>query len=82
MSFVSPRIDPKSAVGRAPEQLALEEREALAGKWIALEMYTPKTLPLRRIEAIGDSTRDCIGQLASRGLDPREFEYSLLNPPY
>lgn len=75
-------IDPQSVVGRAPEQVTLEERNALVGKWIALEVYSPKTLPLRRIEAIGDSTVECIRQLATHGLDPRQFEYTLLTPPY
>lgn len=75
-------VDPKKAIGRSPEQLTLEERQALAGKFIALEIYTPKTLPLRRIEAIGDSARECIRQLIERGLEPRQFEFTRLNPPY
>ncbi len=76
------RIDPNNVVGRAPERLTLDERHALAGKFIALEIYTPKTLPLRRIEAIGDTPEDCIRQLAARGLDPRNFELVRLTPPY
>jgi hypothetical protein len=75
-------IDPRQAVGRAPERLTLEERNALVGKCIALEVYTPKTLPLRLIEAIGDSTEECIRQLSERGLDPRNFEFLRLTPPY
>ena len=43
---------------------------ALTGNIIALEIYTPETLPLRRIEAIGDSVPECIGQLQARGLIP------------
>jgi hypothetical protein len=49
---------------------------------IALEVYSPATLPLRRIEAIGDSIDACIGMLQERGLDPRRFEYSALGPAY
>ena len=49
---------------------------------MALELYSPQTLPLRRIEAIGDSAAECARQLAERGLDPRRFEFTLLKPPY
>ncbi len=70
------------AIGRNPDQLTLEERTALAGKWIALEIYTPKNLALRRIEAIGDSVADCVRMLQARSLDPAEFEYSILKGPY
>lgn len=74
--------DPKRAIGRAPERLTLEERLALTGKFIALEIYSPNTLPLRRIEAIGDSVDECLRELAQRGLDPAQFEFSRLPPPY
>jgi len=75
-------VDPKSYIGREPERLSLEERHAAAGKWIALEIYSPRTLPLKRIEAFGDSVADCIKQLSARGLDPRKFEFQVLTPPY
>jgi hypothetical protein len=75
-------VNPDAFVGREPERLTLEERHAVAGKWIALQIYSPKTLPLRRIEALGDNVPDCVRQLASRGLEPRDFEYQLLSPPY
>ncbi|MGH9660174.1 MAG: hypothetical protein ACRD96_16615 [Bryobacteraceae bacterium] len=74
--------DAKRAIGRSPDALSLEERRALAGKFVAFEVYTPATLPLRRIEAIGDSVEECIQQVAGRGLDPAGFEYSRLAPPY
>ena len=74
--------DPKRAIGHAPEDLNLEERLALNGKIIALEIYSPATLPLRRIEAIGDSAGECVAQLRSRGLDPENFEFSRLLKPY
>jgi hypothetical protein len=79
---VSAASDPKQAIGRAPERLSLEERIALVGKFIALEMYTPEALPLRRIEAIGDSVEECVRQLTERGHDPARFEFSRLGPPY
>ncbi|HWB87374.1 MAG TPA: hypothetical protein VG675_24740 [Bryobacteraceae bacterium] len=74
--------DPRLAIGRAPERLTLQERLSLTGKYIALEIYTPKSLPYRRIEAIGDSAEACAALLRSRGLDPKLFEYSRLEPPY
>ncbi|HTT66003.1 MAG TPA: hypothetical protein VMG35_29335 [Bryobacteraceae bacterium] len=74
--------DPQRAIGRAPDRLSLAERLALAGKYIALEIYTPEDLPLLRIEAIGDSVQECMRQLVSRGLDPMQFEFSRLPPPY
>ncbi|HLY16964.1 MAG TPA: hypothetical protein VKR61_07050 [Bryobacteraceae bacterium] len=74
--------DPQRALGRSPDRLSLDERHALTGKYIALEIYTPDELPLRRIEAIGDSVQDCIKQLTARGLDPLRFEFSRLAPPY
>jgi hypothetical protein len=74
--------DPRQALGRNPDRLTLDERRALAGKMIALEIYTPATFPLRRIEAIGDTIGACIGMLRERGLDPRCFEFSLLGPAY
>ena len=74
--------NPNQAIGRSPEVLSLEERLALTGKIIALEIYTPDTLPLRRIEAIGDSVAECISELETRGLDPMHFEFTRLVPPY
>ena len=74
--------DPQQAIGRAPERLSLAERLALTGKYVALEIYTPEDLPLRRIEAIGDSIEECARQLMARGLDPVKFEFSRLAPPY
>ncbi|HUI58540.1 MAG TPA: hypothetical protein VLY04_26390 [Bryobacteraceae bacterium] len=74
--------DPALAIGRNPDRLTLDERFALAGKYIALEIYSPETIPLRRIEAIGDSIEDCVRTLQSRGLDPARFEFSRLARPY
>jgi hypothetical protein len=74
--------DPQRAIGRSPDRLTLTERHALTGKYVALEIYTPEALPLRRIEAIGDTVQECVRQLVERGLDPLKFEFSLLEPPY
>jgi hypothetical protein len=70
------------AIGRSPEELSLDERLHLTGKYIALELYSPATTPFRRIEAIGDSVADCVRMLHARGLDAENFEYSRLAPPY
>jgi len=72
----------RQAIGRSPDRLSLQERLALTGKYIALEIYNPEDLPLRRIEAIGESVADCAHQLGVRGLDPMRFEFTRLPPPY
>jgi len=72
----------QAVIGREPERLTLEERRRLAGKWIALEVYSPQTLPLRRIAAAGDTRADCITQLKARGADPARHEFLVLPPPY
>jgi hypothetical protein len=74
--------DPQRVIGRTPDRLTLKERYALAGKYIALQVYTPEEAPLRRIEAIATTVEECIRQLATRGLDPLRFEFSRLQPPY
>ena len=71
-------MESSTLIGRAPERLSIDERAALAGRWIALEVYTPATLPLKRIEAIGASVVDCVKQLNERGLDPLIFEFVLM----
>lgn len=73
---------PEQAIGRSPDRLTLAERTALAGKYVAYEIYTPENLALHRIEAIGDSIEECVRMLTSRGLDARKFEFTRLPPPY
>jgi hypothetical protein len=74
--------DSRAAIGRNPDRLTLEERTALAGKYVAMEMYTPEATPLRRIEAIGDSIEACVRMLKERGLDAGRFEFTRLAWPY
>lgn len=76
------KVDPDKIVGRAPDRLTLAEREALVGKFIAMEIYTPKNLALRRIAAVGDDIRECVAFLRRRGLDPLNYEFTPVNPPY
>ena len=66
---------PEELLGESPDRLTLPERETYAGWWIALEFYTPETLPLRVIEAMGCSSQECIEILRKRGLNPAQFEY-------
>jgi len=70
------------AIGRSPDDLSLEERLKLTGKYVAMEIYTPQALPMRRIEAIGDSVQECVRMLKARGLEPARFEFSRLPAPY
>jgi hypothetical protein len=69
-------------VGRHPDTLSIGERRRFAGKWIAVEIYSPETLPLREIAAVGDSAADCAAQLHARGLDPSRFEYTPIKPAF
>jgi hypothetical protein len=69
-------------LGRPFEGLTLAERLDHVGRWVALEIYTPQTLPLRTIEAEGSSAVECAAQLSVRGLDPSHFEFLLLKSPY
>jgi hypothetical protein len=82
-----------AVVGKAPDDLTLTERAALAGKYIALEIYKPTVLSeiggkpevavsLRRIEAIGNTPDDCIRQLRAAGVDPTAYEFTRLKPPF
>lgn len=80
MSLFEP-VNPKTLIGRTLDNLKYEERSELAGLWVAQEIYTPQTLPLRRIEAVGNSVAECARQLTSRGLDPLKFEFSQVTPP-
>jgi hypothetical protein len=78
----SARIEPERVIGRSPDRLSLDEIASLAGKVVALEIYTPEMTPLRTIEAIGETAEDCIRQLAARGRDPRHFEFTVLKAPH
>jgi hypothetical protein len=79
---VSTLKDPKQLIGRFLDSLSIEERAATTGLFAALEIYTPETLPVRRIEALADSAIACIDQLQGRGLDPTHFEFVRLKSAY
>jgi hypothetical protein len=69
-------------MGLAPERLKPGELRELNGLWAAFELYSPKTLPLRVIEALGATPAECEAALARRGLDPRKFEFVPLRAPF
>jgi hypothetical protein len=69
-------------IGRPLDSLTLKERWQFAGYWVALELYSPERLPLRTIEALAPSAKECAEQLQARGLDPARFEFSALSQPY
>ena len=76
------KSDFEKFIGRSVDRLTLSEREALIGKFVAREVYTPETLPLQRIEALGDTIQDCVAILRGRDLDPLNFEFVRLGPSY
>jgi len=80
-------------VGRRVEDLSLTERWQYANNWLAFRIYAPPAkvsrdgveyvdVRIRQIEAVGNSIEACVDQLRSRGLDPAEFEFTILKPPY
>ncbi len=75
-------MDTNRFLGLSADSLPLKDRLALAGKLVAYEIYTPETIPLRLMEAIGSSVEECVSILKARGLDPRQFEFTRLPAPY
>lgn len=72
----------RKLIGQPIDGMSLADRWEFSGVWVALEVYTPQTMPLRIIEAVGGSAAECIQHLISRGLDARRFEFSPLPQPY
>jgi hypothetical protein len=75
-------IDPSDFIGRAPERLSLRELRTLHGWWMAFELYTPSTTPLRRIEALAPSASECTAMLIERGLKPAEYQLEMVQAPF
>lgn len=74
--------DFQQLIGLPVDRLDLATREAVVGKVVALQIYTPSNLALQRIAAIGDSVQECAQQLEAAGSDPLDYEFSRLNPPF
>jgi hypothetical protein len=68
--------------GRFPDSLSYEERLELDGKWAAFEIYSPERLPLRVLEAVGETPAECRRQLNERGLKLSRFEIVPLKRPF
>jgi hypothetical protein len=73
--LTAPARDLKRFVGRSPDSLSWKERLELNGCWVAFEIYSPLTLPLRRFEAVAESSAECRRQIAARRADPTNYEY-------
>ena len=69
-------------VGRSPDRLTLDEREALVGYYMARRVYTPNNLALQRIEAVGESVVACVEKLKRAEKNPLDYEFTRFNPPY
>jgi hypothetical protein len=69
-------------IGKPVDGLSLKDRWAITGSWIATKLYSPQTLPLRIMEAVGPTAAACLKQLQQRGLDPTDYHYELLAAPY
>ena len=80
-------------IGKAVDELSLPDRWKYANQWVAFRIYTPPgkverdgveypDVKLRRIEAAGGSVEGCVSELRRRSLDPAEFEFTVLKPPY
>ena len=80
-------------VGRAVEDLNLSERWKHTNKWVAFRIYAPTgkvtrdgvefvDVRQRKIEAVGKTIEECVAQLRGRNLDPAEYEFTVLKPPY
>lgn len=67
-------------VGRSLDGLRLSDRSKLTGSWIAIELYSPESLPLRVIAAVGHDARDCARALMQKGLDPARYYYEPVSP--
>lgn len=75
------KAHPTALIGRNPDQLSFAEKRRFAGTWVAFELYSPETIPLRKIAAAGASAAECAEQLAGAGHDPRQYEFQPLQPP-
>ena len=70
-----------------PDRLSFEEGAAIPVGWLtawhALHVVARLAKGQRvLIEAVGSSVEECMAQLRRRNLDPVEFEFAPLKPPY
>lgn len=94
MAATKQQENPAGLIGRHVEELSLAERHRYANTWVAFRIYTPTTekvvrdgvemldVRARKVEAAGGSPQELIEQLRRRNLDPSEYEFTILKPPY
>lgn len=70
------------ALGHAPEELSLPLRTSLNGLWVALELYDPHRLPLRKIVAVASTPSQCFSDLKAKGHNLALFEVIQLPTAY
>ena len=75
------QLDPNRFLKRSPDSFNPSEWRAVHGLWAAFEIYSPRTVPLRRIQALGASATECMGAVAAQGLAVSDFEYLPLRSP-
>ena len=73
-------LDPTLYVDKVLEGLPLKQRAQLTNAWIATQLYSPERLPLRTIEAIGPTLRDCIVDLQRLGHNAALYFFELVPP--
>jgi hypothetical protein len=73
---------PAALIGKPIDGLTAADRWKYAGVWVAVELYTPQSMPLRQIAAVGASAEECMAELSASGLDPTHFEFVPLAQPY
>jgi hypothetical protein len=74
-------LDTSRFLNRPPESFKPSEWRAVHGLWAAFEIYSSQTAPLHRIRALGATADECMQNVASEGLDARDFEYVPLRSP-
>ena len=74
-------LDPNRFLNRSPDSFSPSEWRSVHGLWAAFELYSPQTTPLRRIQALGASSSECMEDIAARGLAASNFEYVPLRSP-
>ncbi len=78
---VPSELNPSLYVNRSPDSFSPSEWRSVHGLWAAFELYSPQTTPLRRIRALGATSSECMGTIASQGLPVTNFEYVPLRSP-
>jgi hypothetical protein len=94
MAATKQQANTAGLIGRRVGELSLPERLKYTNKWVAFRIYTPTTEKppgdvvamlderVRKVEAAGDSAQELVSQLRRKSLDPADYEFTILKPPY